>query len=277
MNIFHHLLQCLSYSLSSKSASTYDMVLLWKLLIWNLSIGNFSSSTIKQHSRVISPVILQISTKYLTCTCISQSCNKHSEDLRWLETLKMSWVGFTDQSLSSSSGTNKGESWRGVVLLLGDIHLFKHKVIQFLLIRKRLLNSKSVNTFQKSGIIFSFLTDFALSLNSLFKHVPICCNLVLLFIHAFAYCFIQIGTQLFVTSPVWIFGRYSCETSAGPPPPLLSERGLPRVVYLGGLGQRKLWGGPHQGYVESGHRGEKGVDQRVPIHFRWNWNTKGNL
>lgn len=152
----------------------------------------------------------------------------------------MSWVGFTDQSLSSSSGTNKGESWRGVVLLLGDIHLFKHKFIQFLLIRKRLLNSKSVNTFQKSGIIFSFLTDFALSLNSLFKHVPICCNLVLLFIHAFAYCSIQIGTQLFVTSPVWIFGRYSCETSAGPPPPLLSDRGLPRVVYLGGLGQGKL-------------------------------------
>lgn len=156
MNIFHHLLQCLRYSLSDKSASTYDMVLLWKLLIWNLSIGNFSSSTINQYSNVTSPEILQISTKYLTWTCISLACNKHSKDLRWLETLKMSWVGFTDQSLSSSSGTNKGESWRGVVLLLGDIHLFKHKFIQFLLIRKRLMNSKSVNTYQKSGIISVF-------------------------------------------------------------------------------------------------------------------------
>lgn len=74
----------------------------------------------------------------LTCTCILLVCNKNiSENLRLLETLKMSWVGFTDQSLSSSSGTNKGESCRGVVLLLGDIHLFKHKFIQFLLIRKK--------------------------------------------------------------------------------------------------------------------------------------------
>lgn len=75
---------------------------------------------------------------------------------------------------------------------------------------------------------------------------------------------------MIVTSPIWIFGRYSSETSAGPPPPLFSEGGLPRVVNLGGLGQGKLRGGPHQSYVESGHGGEKGVNQRVPIHFRWN-------
>lgn len=166
MNIFHHLLQCLSYSLSDKSASTYDMDLLWKLLIWNLSIGNFSSSTINQHSRCYHTRNSSNFNKHPTC--ISLACNKHSEDLRWLETLKMSWVGFTDQSLSSSSGTNKGESWRGVVLLLGDIHLFKHKFIQFLLTQKKdKWTQNQLTTSRGQDLFFSFLIDPASSLNSI--------------------------------------------------------------------------------------------------------------
>lgn len=113
MNIFHHLLQCLRYSLSDKSASTYDMVLLWKLLIWNLSIGNFSSSTINQYSNVTSPEILQISTKYLTRTCISLACNILKTYVDWRPWRWAGWVSLTSPCLPPLVQTrgSRGGGW----------------------------------------------------------------------------------------------------------------------------------------------------------------------
>ena len=74
------------------------------------------------------------------------------------------------------------------------------------------------------------------------------------------------------SSPVYVFGGYPGETGTHPPPPLLVEGGLPRVMYLRCLGQGELWGWPHEGEVQSGDGRVKSVNQRVPIHFWGNWN-----